>query len=302
MKILTIGSMNLDFVYQMEHIVGPGETEAARYVQRFPGGKGMNQSIAMAKAGAEVYHAGMIGQDGKIFLDVCKEYGIHSEYIQQSACATGHAIIQRDKTGQNSIVLYGGANQMLTRPYVEAVLADFSEGDLLVLQNEVNLLPFILEKADAKGMQILLNPSPFRDTLLDADMHKVHTFLLNEIEGRQMTGQEEPGRILDRLLAMYPDACAVLTLGAAGAVYGKGEQRIYQAAFPVPVVDTTAAGDTFTGYFAAGYAAGLATAENLEICAMAAALAVTAEGAVPSIPYRDEVMKMLKTQPGHCRE
>lgn len=160
MKVLNIGSMNLDHVYTVDHIVEPGETQSSTQLQLFLGGKGMNQSVALAKAGVEVYQGGMIGADGGVFLDACREYGIHADYIRTVDARTGHAIIQIDKNAQNCILLYGGANQALTEAYVDEVISQFDSGDILLLQNEVNLLPYIVDRGYAQGMKIVLNPSP----------------------------------------------------------------------------------------------------------------------------------------------
>lgn len=289
MKILNIGSLNLDYVYRMDHIVQPGETEDSHEMGVFLGGKGLNQSIALAKAGAEVYHGGQIGEDGQPFLDACRTYGVHAGHIRQLAGKSGHAIIQVDKGAQNSIILYGGTNQQLTEEYVDGVLDAFEAGDILLLQNEVNLLPYIVEKAFARGMQIALNPSPFNEKLQAVDMSKIGIFLLNEVEGHQLTGQTEPDEILEELKARYPRAKIVLTLGGDGAMYAEGAEKYFQPCFKVTAVDTTAAGDTFTGYFLAGLTEGLPIPEVLRRSAKAAAIAVTRQGAVPSIPERAEV-------------
>ena len=293
MKILNIGSMNLDMVYQMDHIVQPGETEASFGMNVFLGGKGINQSVAAAQAGAEVYHGGMIGEDGKPFLEACVKYGVDSRYIRQVEGKSGHAIIQIDKNAQNCILLYGGANQMLTEAYVDEVLADFAAGDILLLQNEVNMLPYIVDKAYEKGMQIALNPSPFNEKLDAVDMGKISVFLLNEVEGFQITGLREPDAIIAKLLEMYPHAKIVLTLGQDGAVYADQAQKHFQPIFKVNAVDTTAAGDTFTGYFLAGLCEGLPIPDVLKMSAKASSIAVSRPGAVPSIPQRAEVEKAL---------
>ncbi len=293
MKVLNIGSMNLDLVYSVDHIVQPGETEASTSLNTFLGGKGMNQSMALAKAGVEVYQGGMIGEDGKVFLDACKEYGVHGEYIRQVEGKTGHAVIQIDKNAQNCILLYGGANQMLTESYVDEVLAGFQAGDILLLQNEVNLLPYIVEKAYEKGMQIALNPSPFNEKLDAVDMTKISIFLLNEVEGGQITGLTDADAIIADMLEKFPHARIVLTLGKDGAIYADSKEKHFQPVFPVKAVDTTAAGDTFTGYFLAGLTEGMPIPEVLKMSAKASSIAVTRAGAVPSIPYREEVMKAL---------
>ncbi len=293
MKVLNIGSMNLDHVYSVDHIVLPGETQATGGMNIFLGGKGMNQSIALAKAGVEVYHGGMIGKDGQLFLDACKEYGVKADYIRKIEGKTGHAIIQIDKNAQNCILLYGGANEMLTEEYVDEVLEGFASEDILLLQNEVNMLPYIVDKAYQKGMQIALNPSPFNEKLKEVDMSKISIFLMNEVEGAQITGLEKPEDIIAKVVEMYPKAKIVLTLGKDGAIYAEGEERYHQPIFKVEAVDTTAAGDTFTGYFLAGLIEGMPIPDILKMSAKASSIAVTREGAVASIPYRQEVMDAI---------
>lgn len=293
MRVLNIGSLNLDYVYNLDHIVQPGETEASYELNVHLGGKGMNQSVALAKAGVDVYHGGMIGEDGQPFLDACKEFGVHAEYIRQIDTKSGHAIIQIDKNAQNSILLYGGANQQLTSEYIDTVLADFGAEDILLLQNEVNMLPYIVNRAHEKGMTIALNPSPFNEKLHAVDMGKISIFLLNEVEGFQITGLKNPDDIIAKLLEMYPQSKIVLTLGQDGAVYADQEQKHFQPVFKVNAVDTTAAGDTFTGYFLAGLCEGLPIPEVLKMSAKASSIAVSRAGAVPSIPFRGEVMAAL---------
>ena len=289
MKVLNMGSMNLDYVYSVDHIIQPGETEATGSRNIFLGGKGINQSCALAKAGVEVYHAGMIGADGQAFLEACKEYGIHSDYIRTVDGPSGHTIIQVDKDAQNSILLFGGANQRFTKEYIDEVLSNFEASDLLLLQNEINLLSYIVDSAYEKGMTIALNPSPFNEKMDTVDMSKISIFLLNEVEGFQITGCTEPDAIIEKLLNTYPHARVVLTLGKDGAMYADAQQRYTQPVFPVKAVDTTAAGDTFTGYFLAGLTEGMPIPETLEMSAKAASIAVSREGAVPSIPYRSEL-------------
>ena len=294
MRVLNIGSLNIDYVYSVDHIILPGETEATGSRNTFLGGKGMNQSCALAKAGVEVYHGGMIGQDGTMFLDACKEYGVHDEFIKIVDGPSGHTVIQIDKNAQNSILLYGGANQKLTTAYIDEVLSHFGSDDILLLQNEVNLLPYIVDRAYEKGMLIALNPSPYNEKLDAVDMKKIGIFLLNEVEGFQLTGKKDPEEIIEAVRELYPHARIVLTLGKDGAVYADREQKHYQPIFKVKAVDTTAAGDTFTGYFLAGMAAGMPIPEVLKMSAKASSIAVTREGAVPSIPYRAEVLEALQ--------
>lgn len=295
MKVLNIGSMNLDHVYNLHHIVQPGETQASNGMNVFLGGKGMNQSIALAKAGAQVYHGGMIGDDGGVFPEACKKYGVNSKYIKQVEGKTGHAIIQIDKSGQNCILLYGGTNEKLTKEYVDSTIADFEKGDILLLQNEVNLIPYIVDKAYEKGLQIALNPSPFNEKLDSVDMGKITYFLMNEVEGAQITGFTQPDEIIAKVVELYPEAKIILTLGSQGSIYADKNERHRQSIYNYgKCVDTTAAGDTFTGYFLAGIMEGMEIPEILKLSTMASSIAVTREGAVPSIPLRKEVDEALK--------
>lgn len=289
MKILNFGSLNLDYVYSVDHFVAAGETLCSGDLNLFCGGKGLNQSIALARAGAQVFHAGLIGAEGGMLRDALQQAGVDCRYVKEIPGRSGHTIIQVDKNGQNCILLYGGANRAVTAGYIDQVLAGFGAGDLLLLQNEVNLLGRIIDGACERGMEIALNPSPFDENLDACDLGKVSLFLLNEVEGFQISGEKEPQLIMDRLAEMYPAAEVVLTLGGDGCVYGKGAKRIRQAAFPARAVDTTAAGDTFTGYFLAARAEGLDAAACLALASKAAAIAVTRPGAAPSIPLRDEV-------------
>ena len=294
MRVLNIGSLNIDYVYTVDHIILPGETEATGSRNTFLGGKGMNQSCALAKAGVEVYHGGLIGRDGTMFLDACKEYGVHDEFIKIVDGPSGHTVIQIDKNAQNSILLFGGANQKMTKEFIDEVLSHFGSEDILLLQNEVNLLPYIVDTAYEKGMQIALNPSPFNEKLDAVDMKKISIFLLNEVEGFQLTGEKETEAIIAKLRELFPHARIMLTLGKDGAVYSDGVQKIYQPIFKVQAVDNTAAGDTFTGYFLAGLVEGLPMEQILKRSAKASSICVTRAGAIPSVPYRAEVMESLE--------
>lgn len=290
MKVLNFGSLNLDYVYSVDHMVRPGETLASSGMNVFCGGKGLNQSIALAKAGVPVYHAGMIGEEGGILLEACKGGGVNAEFIRTIPGKSGHTIIQVDKDGQNCILLYGGANRSITKEYVDEVLGSFEEGDILLLQNEVNLLDYIIDSAYERGMTVILNPSPY-DSALDAcDFGKVSMFLLNEVEGAQVTGEEDPEKILEKLKTLYPDTKVVLTLGGNGSVYQYKDEQYRQGIYKVKAVDTTAAGDTFTGYFISSVIEGMPVPEGLKLAAKASAIAVSREGATASIPLREEVL------------
>ncbi len=292
MKVLNIGSLNIDYVYKVSHIVRGGETILSDSMQTFCGGKGLNQSIALAKAGASVYHAGMIGEEGDMLLDTCKKYGVNADLIQKIEGKSGHTIIQVDENAQNCIILYGGANQKLTREMIRDSISQFDQGDILLLQNEVNDLAYIIDVAAERGMFIVLNPSPFNDKLKECDLTKISMFLLNEIEGEQISGESDPDNILNVLKEKLPKTRVILTLGEKGSVYQDQDYKIRQGIFPAKAVDTTAAGDTFTGYFIASMIEGRTPEECLKTASYASSIAVSRMGAVESIPMRDEVMKL----------
>lgn len=292
MKMLVFGSVNIDHVYRMPHLVRAGETLSSSVYQRNPGGKGLNQAIALARAGMEVSFAGAIGRDGLFLRDYLASFGVDTSLVRVLEEPTGHAMIQLDEAGQNAIVLYGGANQQMTGASIRDTLADFGAGDCILLQNEINLLDEIVRQAKEKGMQVILNPSPMSGALPPL-LPLVDWLILNEVEGEDVTGCREPDAMLDALLERCPDCRVVLTLGVQGAMYADRTRRCFQPAFPVQVVDTTAAGDTFTGYFFQGVLGGGTVEEALRAAARASAIAVTRPGAGGSIPAMAEVAALL---------
>ena len=297
MKFLNFGSLNLDFVYDVEHFVRPGETISSAALNTFSGGKGLNQSVALSRAGAQTYHGGCIGKDGQILLDGLRAAGADVSFVRVlKSCRTGHAIIQVDPSGQNCILLFGGANQAVTDVQIEETLSRFGEGDFLLLQNEINGLEQLMEKAAEKGIRIAFNPSPIDGKISQLPLEKVEFFLLNEIEGAALGGGNRPEEILEGLKKRYPKAKIVLTLGKEGALYFDGEKNFFQPIFPVKVMDTTAAGDTFTGYFLEAVSRGLPGDVCLKRAAAASAIAVSRKGASPSIPDGAEVDAFLAEQ------
>jgi len=295
-KFVNFGSVNYDYVYFVDHIVLPGETISSTDLSFYCGGKGLNQSIAMSLAGAEVFHAGLIGEDGGLLLETCRKHKVNTQYIRKTSVRCGNAIIQVSKSGQNSIVLFGGANRQNTREFIDEVLSDFEEGDYILLQNEMNLLDYIIEKAYDRKMHIVLNPSPYNESIDKCDLRKVSIFLLNEVEGMQLTGEKDAGRILSAMQLKFPDAGIVLTLGKQGVMYADREGTLAHGIYDVEVVDTTAAGDTFTGYFLASVLAGKPIEEALRVASIASSLAVSQKGAVDSIPKIEDVLAAELTE------
>lgn len=289
MKILNFGSLNLDYTYQVSHIVLQGETITSSSLAIHPGGKGLNQSIALARAGAAVSHAGQIGEDGAMLKKICAQNGVDTTFIETVPTRSGNAIIQVDEHGQNSIILFPGANRAIEKSMVDKVLGNFGTGDFLLVQNEISSLPYIMEKAWEKGLKIIMNPSPMDDRIKECDLTKVSMFILNEVEGAQMTGKEEVSDILDTMRHFFPDAEIVLTLGSEGSVYCSRDVLLRQEIFPAEVRDTTGAGDTFTGFFIAEYLESHDPKKALETASQAASIAVSREGAAGSVPTMEEV-------------
>lgn len=297
MKILTLGSINMDYTYSVGHITTPQETQASASMKIFPGGKGLNQAITLARAGANVQLAGMIGSDGVDILEQIKESGVDTSLVRVVEGRTGHAIIQVDEVGQNAILLYGGANQKIDHAYIDEILTDYEKGDVIVLQNEVSCLDYAIGQAYEKGMFIVLNPSPCTRELLTCHLEKVSLFCLNEVEGRAMTSFVQPGDILICLQEKFPDIEFVFTLGADGAFYKKGDNQCYHPAVATNVVDATAAGDVFEGYFLATYLKGKSPTEALRYATYAASIAITRPGAAYyCAPTKNEVKSFVQKE------
>ena len=287
MKILSFGSLNIDYVYSVPHFVKKGETLSAKELNVYTGGKGLNQSIALARAGVETYQAGAIGTDGMFLLEQLKEAGVKTDLVKiLDDVRTGNAIIQNDDEGDNCIVLFGGANQAITKEQVDEVFKDFTNEDYLLIQNEINELSYIVEKAKEEGMKIILNPSPMNEKIMKLPLDQIDYFILNEIEAMQILKMDKPEEIDGKYIASllherFKDATIVLTLGSEGSVCISDDEYVEQSIYKVKAIDTTAAGDTYTGYFIAGILNGKTIKESMDIASKASAIAVTRQGATP---------------------
>lgn len=289
MKIVNIGSANIDYVYRMEHFIQPGETQSCEQLSIGSGGKGLNQSIALARAGTEIYHAGFIGAEGAFLRDKMAESGVDTRFVRVGEGANGHAIIQVDQNGQNCIILYAGTNHQFTHAYIDGVLDFFSAGDICVLQNEINDVPYIIEQCHARGIRVAFNAAPYRSAIRNYPLDKVDWLIVNEVEGGDLSGESEYDAIANKLIELYPNTNVVLTMGKAGCIYRSAHERVRVGACTVKAVDTTAAGDTFIGYFLRGVSENLPAAQSLRLATVASAIAVTRAGAADSVPIYDEV-------------
>ena len=277
MKVINFGSLNIDFVYHVRDFVRPGETISAASTAKFPGGKGLNQSIALARAGVKTLHAGMVGTDGKFLLELLRENGVDSSAVEvDPTTPSGHAIIQVADSGENAIVLYPGTNRKITPELIAQALAVAEAGDVLLLQNEISRIPDIMREAAKKRMRIFFNPAPMTEEVPDYPLELVDTLIVNETEWEVLAGHKLPASVN-----------VLKTLGARGAVYN---DAIRVAAKPVAeVVDTTAAGDTFIGFFIADLLQGKDVKTAMETAAAASAWCIRHEGAAVSIPSRDDL-------------
>ena len=295
MPILNFGSMNIDHIYRVDHITAPGETIASQALQYSPGGKGLNQSISLAKSGAEVYHAGYAGKDGSMLVDLLEQSGVRTDYLKTVDTVNGHAIIQVNREGQNSIIIHSGSNGALTQAMVDETLDLFRDDVLVLIQNETSQVEYIARQCAARHLTLAFNPSPYSPELESFPFDAVSYLLINETEGFQISGEEEPDRIVDYLLARYPHMHVVLTLGSKGVLYAEESRRIHQDAFRVNAVDTTGAGDTFTGFFLGLTVQGFPAEDALRFACAAAALSVTQIGAAASVPTMAQVEEFLLT-------
>ena len=253
------------------------------------GGKGLNQSIALAKAGADVYHAGCVGVGGERLIQKLEANHVDVTYIERVEELQGNAIIQVDKSGENSILLFGGSNQVIYPEQIAKVLTDFGEGDYIILQNETSCLREMISYASQKKMKIVLNPSPFEESLRDLDYNAVSWLLVNEVEAAQISGEAQPEAAWRVMHEKFPSLNMVITMGGAGSVCYTPEEVFVQPAYKVEAVDTTAAGDTFAGYFLASIMMGKPIPVCMEWAAKASTISVQRHGAADSIPAAEEI-------------
>lgn len=284
MKILNFGSLNIDIFFRVENIVKPGETISAKSIEKRPGGKGLNQSVALSKSFENVYHAGSVGDDGVFLIDYLKSEDINTKYIKKSDKLTGNAIIQVDDKGENSIVLYKGANFDNDKKFIDEVLDNFDKDDILLLQNEISSMKYLIDKAYEKGMKIVLNPSPITDEIKEFDFNKIDLLLVNEIEAKDIANKDNIDESINYFVATYPNINLIVTLGSKGSIFVNKNEKIKQEGIKVESVDSTGAGDTFTGFFVSYFYQGKNVRDCLKFASLASALSVTKSGASISIP------------------
>ncbi len=285
MAIWTLGSINADMVYSVPRLPAPGETVAAGGLRYFLGGKGANMSVAAARAGARVVHVGAVGADGRWAVDRLRQYGVDTDHVAEVAGATGHAVIAVEPGGENSILIYPGANRAIPSRTLGLALSAAQAGDFLLMQNETNLQPEAARMGREMGLKVCYAAAPFDAAAVRAVLPWLDILILNRVEAEQLT--QAAGKRPEEL----PVAHVIVTLGARGARHvdtEKGLSRDFPA-FPVRVVDSTGAGDTFTGYLLAGLDRGMEMAQAIDLAGRAAALMVTRAGTADVIPELAEV-------------
>jgi ribokinase len=288
LAIYNFGSINIDHFYRVPHFPAPGETLAAENYVVGLGGKGANQSAAAAKAGATTYHIGGIGPESDWIVKRLAEWGVKTRHIARIEMATGHAIINVDKTGENTIVLFAGANRAMPFSLIESALAEAMAGDTLLLQNETAHQAEAAQLARTLGLHITYSAAPFDVSAVRAILPHITLLALNAVEADQLC------RALNTTLDSLDVPEILVTRGAEGAEWrDRTGQRAYANAHKVTAVDTTGAGDTFLGYFAAGRDMGLTPAAALTRAGAAASLKVTRPGTADAIPRAAEVDSFL---------
>jgi len=288
MTIYCYGSINIDHFYTLPHLVAAGETLATLAYRTDLGGKGANQSVAAARAGAVVRHIGAVGADGAGMVALLAAYGVDVEGVQRLEGATGHAVVMVDPQGENAILLHGGSNRALSLDAAVTALAGAEMGDILLMQNETAHQVALASAAQGRGMEVIYSAAPFDLDALVAVLPHVTILVVNAIEAAQL--QEATGLALQDL----PVETVVVTRGADGASWhARGWPDVIVPALPTQVVDTTGAGDCFTGSLAAALDAGLGPEAAMRFAAAAASLQVSRHGTAAAMPELSEIRALL---------
>ncbi|TYL47419.1 ribokinase [Marinomonas sp. IMCC 4694] len=293
MTIYNVGSINLDHLYQLDHFVRPGETMASNSYQCLLGGKGANQSVALAKAGADVKHVGAIHRSDQGVIEQLESLGVDTGLINRIDVPTGHAIIQLTKEAENSIILYQGANHALTHDQIDQVLSQANAGDWVLLQNETNLIEYTMRKAQENKVKVAFNPAPMDAELTKKVLGFVDLLIVNEVEAMDLIGTVDIDSTIEAFPKIYPELAVLMTLGKAGVCYFNGNEKLSVKAFAVEAVDTTAAGDTFIGFCLSSLMNGENMTNAITRACAASAICVTRLGAASAIPTQQEVTDFL---------
>ncbi|WP_304525662.1 ribokinase [Halomonas sp. I5-271120] len=298
--LYNLGSINIDHVYRVPHLVRPGETLASTGYQQVLGGKGANQSLAMALAGGRVEHWGRLGLSDDWALRQLTDAGVGAEAVDLVDEPSGHALIQVDDQAENAIILYPGANHGFEHADIDTRIDNAEPNGWLLLQNETNGLARAMEQAHARGLSIAFNPAPMHAAVNELPLSACQLLFVNRGEAAALVNLSEDSDADALLMALgerLPGVELVLTLGGDGVCYQHGDTRLVLPAYRVEARDTTAAGDTFIGHFMAARLAGSDVETCLRRASAASAICVQREGAAPSIPDAHAVDKALAEWP-----
>jgi len=292
-KIINYGSINIDYVYRTPHFVRPGETLHAESFTKGLGGKGANQSVAIARSGGHVVHVGQLSTLDRWAKDVLVNAGVLVDFIDEVDDASGHAIIQVDSEGENAILLHGGANQSVDIKSLEKAMEETDDVEYLLLQNECNNSELAINAALSNKIKVAFNPAPMSQDVASLNLEQLDTLIVNELEAQALTGSRNINDSISFFVTRLPATRVVMTLGAKGSILVNGGNVVEFPSTSVDVIDTTGAGDTFVGYFLQSLVSGLDDMSALEIASSAAALAVTERGAINAIPNIERVTEFI---------
>ncbi|AIS17270.1 ribokinase [Pseudomonas rhizosphaerae] len=301
-NVLVIGSLNMDLVAQAERLPRAGETLLGQSFATVPGGKGANQAVAAARLGGQVAMIGCVGADayGHALRQALADEGIDCQGVRVAEdVATGIAMIVVDANSQNAIVIVAGGNGQLECADIERFDGLLQAADVVVCQLEIPyaVVAFALERAHQAGKTVILNPAPASGPLPQEWLAWVDYLIPNESEAQALTGlavdSVDDAEQAAGLLHEAGAGKVIITLGERGVLFAAGAQSRHYPGRKVQAVDTTAAGDTFVGGFAAALARGLDESQAIAFGQAAAALSVTHAGAQPSIPTLAQVEQVL---------
>lgn len=305
MNLVVFGNLNMDLTTYAARLPRPGETLLGKSFQLAPGGKGANQATAAARLGAPTRLFGRIGDDdfGRQIMAALRSYGVETSVHVDPQHATGLAVIQVDEAGQNAITIIPGANGAVDESDVDRAAQALPQAGLVLLQLE-SPLPCnqaLAVRAAERGVRVILDPAPAPDHPLPEQLlRSLYALTPNEVEAATLVGYPvndlEAAARAARQLRGWGVPLAVVKLGSRGAYFATAEEEGHIPPFPVRAVDSVAAGDAFNGALAAALLEGRPTREALRWAAAAGALAVTKEGALPSMPARPELEALLQQE------
>lgn len=294
MKFLVFGSLNIDKVYKLPRLPERGETLYCSSYEEHVGGKGLNQAVSLAKSGEQVYIAGALGRDGTFLSDFLEKSGVNTSLLKITDSFTGQAVIEVDCEGQNQMILTPGANYAPDETYCNEIIKNFNPGDVILMQYETSCVGYMMRLAHDRGLTVAFNPSPYKDEIQNLPLEYVDHFILNEYECQCLAAESSTGSAVKKLSRRFKESIITVTLGDKGSVSIRNGEKSTASAFQVNAVDTTGAGDTFTGFFLSTLLSTDDVVKALRLAGAASAIVVTRTGAAETIPGKPEVLRFLE--------